>query len=163
MNLRIQQTAFISSVYGYNLIMCLDVIVKWTQIISYIVGAVAAFSAMWVYRSNSRRERARWAERLYSRYYEKKNLKSVRDLLDSTPDDPKVVEFVREDSSAWTDYLNFFEFVAYLQDSKQLSKEDVWALLGYYFECLKRHRCSSDYIRDRKRGFDYLRKLLLGE
>jgi hypothetical protein len=147
----------------YNIDMPLDVVVKWAQIIYYLVGATAAFAAMWVYRSNSRRERVRWAESLYSRFFEKPDLKSVRDLLDSTPNNPKVVDLVTEDSSAWTDYLNFFEFVAYLQASRQLSDKDVWALLGYYFECLKKHECTVKYIRERERGFDYLRKFLFDQ
>jgi hypothetical protein len=143
--------------------MCLDAVAKWAQIVYYIVGAVAAFVAMLVYRSNSRRERVRWAESLYSRFFVEPDLKSVRDVLDAYPNDSKVVDLVTEDSSAWTDYLNFFEFVAYLQASKQLSDKDVWALLGYYFECLKKHESSAKYIRDKEKGFDYLRKSLFEE
>ncbi len=140
-----------------------DVIVKWTQIVSYTVGAGAAVCAIWVYRNNSRRERARWAESLYSRFFEREDLKHVRDLLDCNSGDPQVSELVTRETSSWTDYLNFFEFMAYLQTSKQLSPRDVQALFGYYLECLKRHREVVEYIRNKEKGYEYLRKSLLNE
>lgn len=137
--------------------------VKVVQIGSNVAGVFAAFWAVLVYRSNSRRERARWAESLYSRFYEKDELKRVRDLLDCEPGTRQVSEMVNVESSAWTDYLNFFEFVAYLQSSKQLSKHDVEALFSYYLECLKRHPEVVAYIRKKEKGYEYLRKVLLNE
>ena len=140
--------------------MQLDVILKGAQICANVAAAIAALWALRVYRSNSRRERARWAETLYARFFEKSDLKDIREIVDSNADDPKVEELVSNETAAWTDYLNFFEFVAYLQESKQLSKEDVGALLGYYLECLKRHRSCRDYIQDKGKGFEHLRALL---
>jgi len=141
--------------------MCLDVVLKLVQIASYIATVCAAFWAVFVYRNNARRERARWAESLYARFFEKGELKKVRDQLDCTRDDPKVAELVTKESSEWTDYLNFFEFVAYLQSTKQLSGQDVQALFGYYIECLKRHSAVLKYVQKEEKSFDYLRRLLL--
>lgn len=115
---------------------------------------------MLVYGDNARRERARWAENLYSRFYVEPHLKGVRDLLDCDSDDPKVEELVNNDGADWTDYLNFFEFVQYLRESKQLSDEDVQALFGYYLACLKKHHATMTYISDSGKGFDYLRRLV---
>jgi hypothetical protein len=143
-----------------NAFMALDQVLKGIQIISYIVGAAAAVSAVFVYRNNSRRERARWVESLYSRFFEKSELKQVRDALDCNANDEKVNVLVAEEGSAWTDYLNFFELVAYLQESRQVAAEDVKALFEYYIGCLKRHRAAIDYIRDETKGFKYLRRLL---
>ena len=133
------------------------------QIGSYIAGVFAAFWAVLVYRSNSRRERARWAESLYARFYEREELKVVRDLLDCAVGDKQVAELVRSESSAWTDYLNFFEFMAYLQSSKQLSKRDVEALFRYYLDCLKKHPEVAAYIRNKEKGYEHLRRILLNE
>ena len=138
-------------------------IAKAVQMGSYIAGVFAAFWAVMVYQSNSRRERARWAESLYSRFFEREDLKHVRDLLDCNSGDPQVSELVTTETSSWTDYLNFFEFMAYLQTSKQLSGRDVQALFGYYLECLKRHREVVEYIRNKEKGYEYLRKSLLNE
>jgi len=143
--------------------LCLDTALKVVQIISYAAAACAAIAALLVYKSNSRRERARWAESLYSKFFEQIGLKAVREVLDSVAGDPRVRELVTNESSDWTDYLNFFEFVAYLRSSRQLSERDVQALFGYYLECLKRHPVVVEYIRDRSKGFDYLRELLAHE
>ena len=140
--------------------MSLDQVAKCVQIVSYLAAATAAVSAVFVYRSNSRRERARWVESLYARFFEKNELKQVRDVLDCNSDDDKVSLLVSEEGSAWTDYLNFFELVAYLQESNQVAAKDVNALFEYYLGCLKRHRATIEYVRDEKKGFKYLRRLL---
>lgn len=130
------------------------------QVASSIAGIVAVFWALWVYRSNSRRERARWAEALYARFYERAELKGVRDKLDCAPGDAAVANLVTEEPAALTDYLNFFEFVAYLQSSKQLSKANVQALFSYYLECLRQHKEVAAYVQSQEKGFEYLRKIL---
>lgn len=61
----------------------------------------------------------------------------MRDTLDCDSDNAKVNALVSEEGSTWTDYLNFFELVAYLRESKQLAAEDVKALFEYYIGCLK--------------------------
>ena len=142
--------------------MPLDV-VKLIQTLSSLAGITAAFWALRVYHSNSRRERARWAEDLYSRFYEKEGLKLVRDMLDCDAGDPKVSQLVVDESSAWTDYLNFFEFVAYLESSKQLSQQDVEALFSYYLDCLRQHPEVAAYIRNRAKGYENLRRQLFRE
>jgi hypothetical protein len=154
-------TAFSRSIQ-FAAAMALDV-VKAVQIGSYIAGVFAAFWAVLVYRNNSRRERARWAEGLYSRFYEKDELKRVRDLLDCDAGTAEVAKLVTVESSDWTDYLNFFEFVAYLQSSKQLSKGDVDALFSYYLGCLKRHPEVVAYVRNKEKGYEFLSKVLLNE
>lgn len=83
----------------------LDTVVKLVQIASYIASTVAAVWAFVVYRGNSRRERARWAEGLYSRFFEREELKKVRDLLDTDADDTQVQDLVTNETSDWTDYL----------------------------------------------------------
>lgn len=56
------------------------------QIVYYVAGTIgvlgtllAACLALCVYHRNSDLERARWATSLYEKFYEKKDLKSVRD------------------------------------------------------------------------------------
>ena len=72
-------------------------------------------------------------------------------------------ELVAKESAAWTDYLNFFEFMAYLQSSKQLSRRDVDALFSYYLGCLKKHPEAAAYIRNPAKGYENLRKQLFDE
>jgi uncharacterized membrane protein YwzB len=144
--------------------MSLESVQAIVQIVSSVAGIGAAFWALFVYRSNSRRERARWAESLYSRFYEKAELKDIRERLDCEPGDEAgdaaVADLVAEEPAELTDYLNFFEFVAYLQSSKQLSETDVQALFSYYLECLRKHKTVAAYIEDPKKGFEHLRNTL---
>ena len=71
------------------------------ETIYHIAGSIAALGtlitaifALCVYRSNSRLERARWASTLYERFYEKNDLKDVRNALDCLPDSDSISELV---------------------------------------------------------------------
>jgi hypothetical protein len=52
------------------------------EITSSGLALLGGFWALWVYHGNSRRDRARWADSLYKRFYERPELKAMRDLLD---------------------------------------------------------------------------------
>jgi len=133
----------------------------------YIAGSIAAlgtliaaFFALCVYRSNSRLERARWASTLYERFYEKNDLKDVRTVLDCPPDSDSINELVLREDPKFTDYLNFFEFIAFLERSRQLRDSEVEDLFGYYLACLRRHDRLRTYINDPSNGYEGLAKLL---
>ena len=143
--------------------MGLDSIAKFAQICSYAIGALAAVWAGVVYGQNARRERAKWADSLFDRFFVKADLKQVRDLIDCQANDKTVQDLVAADEPRWTDYLNFFEFVQYLKVSKQLYEQDVQALFGYYLGCLRRHRAIVEYIEKEESGFEYLRDFLKHE
>jgi hypothetical protein len=69
---------------------------------------------------------------------------------------------VRTEDSDLTDYLNFFEFVAYLEGSRQLSKKDVEALVDYYLRLLSKHKNVRRYVLDDRNGYGYLKRLVAG-
>jgi hypothetical protein len=125
------------------------------------LALVTAFVAYRVYRFNSRLERAKWLNTLYERFYEKDELKKVRDILDcDSGESPAVDELVRSESKEFTDYLNFFEFVAVLSKSKQLAEGGVEDLFGYYLDCLAKSRQVRAYIADKAKGYEHLDRLL---
>jgi hypothetical protein len=98
--------------------------------ISSLMAAAGVLLAVRIYRRKSALERATWLSHLYSKFYEAPDLKRIRKVLDDNPSDaPEVEELVRTEDSDLTDYLNFFEFMAYLEGSRQLSEKDVEALL----------------------------------
>jgi hypothetical protein len=140
--------------------MCWEILQDIAKIVSYVGPTIAAFWALYVYWSGARRERAKWAESLYSRFFEKKELKEIREVLDCDPGSPEVAMLVTKESPEFTDYLNFFELVAYLEESRQLKPKDVKALFEYYLGCLKKHQPVMDYISGRSNGFEHLRRLL---
>lgn len=121
---------------------------------SFMLGAVA-------YWRNSRLERARWLANLYSKFYEALDLRMIREILDGNPPDaPAVSKLVEEQDARFTDYLNFFEFMAYLRACGQLSHKDVAALFDYYLRVLSKHKDVRKYVLDEKNGYGYLSRLL---
>lgn len=115
--------------------------------------------AVFVYRKNSDLERAKWQASLYEKFYEKDNLKEIREILDCDDEiSLEITNLIREESPKFTDYLNFFEFVAFLKKSKQLKMDEVDYLFGYYLDCLSRREDVREYIL--KRGYELLGQLL---
>lgn len=136
-----------------------------SQVIYNLAGSVAALGtlgaaiyAVIVYRRNSRLERARWASSLYEKFYEREQLKEVRELLDCESNQERVDELVLKGKADFTDYLNFFEYVAFLKHSKQLEVEEIEDLFGYYLACLNRHNIVLKYIKEN--GYERLHHLL---
>ena len=126
-----------------------------------LVGAVGALFAIKNYGRNSRLERARWLESLYTKFYEEKELKEVRRHLDcETGTSPEIENMVDQESEGLTDYLNFFEFVALLWKSGQLQQDEIEDLFGYYLDCLDKSRKVRAYIALPAKGYEQLEKLL---
>jgi len=130
------------------------------EIATLIIAVVGAFIASVTYRNNSKRERAKWAVQLFEKFYESDSYKEMRDKLDCTPNAATVQGLVDEESSEFTDYLNFFEMVTFLAKSNQLTKSDVHGLFQYYLNCLKRHRAVMVYLHNEANGFEYLKEFL---
>ena len=124
------------------------------------IAAVAAFFwGIYVYFTNSRLRRAEWIASLYEKFYESKDLKAVRDKLDcGTSPSAEIENLIKEEPRDFTDYLNFFEFVAVLQKSRQLTDSEIEDLFGYYLDCLEYCQPLRDYIGGR--GYEQLDRLL---
>jgi len=129
-------------------------------VVSAVFGVFAALLAVWTYRNNSTRERAQWAVQLYEKFYESDQYRRMREALDCASNTREVSDLVGSERADFTDYLNFFELMAYLAESKQLSKGDILALFDYYLRCLKRHDVVMRYIENEQKGFERLSALL---
>jgi hypothetical protein len=129
--------------------------------ISSLMAAAGVLLAVRIYRRKSALERATWLSHLYSEFYEAPDLKRIRKVPDDNPSDaPEVEELVRTEDSDLTDYLNFFEFMAYLEGSRQLSEKDVEALFDYYLRLLSKHKNVRRYVLDDRNGYGYLKRLV---
>lgn len=126
----------------------------------YTSAVLAAIGALWIYRRNSLLEQAKWALQLYEKFYEAGNYKQIRDALDCDPDSLDVNRLVEREDPQFTDYLNFFELVAFLAESGQLTNQQVETLFSYYLKNLKKHASVQNYVNDQRKGFEKLRKLL---
>jgi hypothetical protein len=131
-------------------------------IVYYLVGSVGIALAAYSYRRNSRLEEARWLLRLFEKFYEEPRYKTIRDALDCDIESGahSVSDLVSRESADFTDYLNFFEFVAVLVQSRQISRRQIERLFQYYLECIKMHKAVREYIADKGKGYEQLRALL---
>lgn len=127
-----------------------------------IAAVIAAAAAVWgicVYFLNSRLRRAEWLSTLYEKFYENSHLKKVREVLDCEGgESADMSALVREEPAEFSDYLNFFEFVAVLKKSGQLKSDEVEDLFGYYLDCLEQSREVRAYVA--KKGYERLDQLL---
>ena len=137
-----------------------EIIYTTAATISAVGTALAAGFAAFVYRRNSTLERAKWASSLYDKFYQATTLKQMRDRLDCLNDSDSVNEIVIREEPSFTDYLNFFEFIAFLKASKQLKDSEIEALFGYYLDCLNRHDRVKQYISNPENGYEGLADLL---
>lgn len=130
------------------------------------LGIVPAWLAWWSYRQKVKLDRAKWMKELYEKFYERSDLKVVRDLVDSNEEEvtkrAELDKLIEEERPEFTDYLNFFEFLGYLEESKQARKEDVLGMFHYYLVSIKEKKNEKivKYIRNRTKGFEKLEKLL---
>ncbi len=79
---------------------------------------------------------------------------------DSPVEEAELAAKVADEDPEFTDFLNFFELVAYLTAIRTLSRGDAEALLGYYFELLQQKPLVSAYIEMKAKSFENLRTYL---
>ena len=134
-------------------------------IIGVIITAIGVIWAVYVYRRNSKLERVKWIANLYEKFYEKDDLKVIREILDcqvsedgQSKQEKKVALIVEEETKDFTDYLNFFELIAFLKKNKQLTIEQISDLFGYYLECFERHKIVREYLVPH--GYELLDEML---
>lgn len=122
-------------------------------------GGVAAVWGLLKYRQSVGLEKAKWMKELYDKFYERAELKTTREILDGN-DAQKVLEIVQSEDPRFTDYLNFFEFLGYLSESKQIGRDEVIGMFDYYLQNLRSHQVVMEYISKPEKGFEKLRALL---
>jgi hypothetical protein len=129
------------------------------EIIGIAVTLAGGIWAVWTYHQSLMLQRAKRVKELYDKFYEHKELKGVRNLLDSG-DDQQIRSMVAEEGPAFTDYLNFFEFLGYLWESEQIKKCEILGLFDYYLRNLRQNEAVAVYIADPTKGFEKLQRLL---
>lgn len=98
-------------------------------------------------RDRAKLEKAQWLSELFRSFYEKDNYKKIRRMIDFDElgdirlllqeDQKPRPQFSPENQQLFdefTDYMNLFEFVAYLKNLDQLDSEDIKAMFAYYLE-----------------------------
>jgi hypothetical protein len=142
------------------------------------LGAIGlAGLAVWARQSYRRQvnvEQMRWLQQLYDGFYNSDRYKSIRQIIDfdeleqtlellrrgdADPHQLSLPERAQVDEL--TDYLNFFEWLAFLEEEKQLTFTQLDTMFGYYLARLlqvDKNRQLRKYIQEK--GYEQLNGLL---
>lgn len=139
--------------------MTLDVSIK---MFAAAVAAISAGFAVQTYARNTRTKAAEFLVSLHKAFFVDATYQAMKELLDCSGEEEKrrLATAVDEESAAFTDFLNFFELVAYLTEIGTLTMDDTNALLGYYLDKLAASPVVLRYVRRSSTGFESLRRLL---
>ncbi|HEY6306212.1 MAG TPA: hypothetical protein VI488_07095 [Candidatus Angelobacter sp.] len=135
---------------------------------------ITAWVAYKNYSYHTQLERLKWLSQLFESFYSSDRYRAVRQQIDFDDIEGLLSLLRRSDSEPaelrseeraqvdlFTDYLNFFEWIAFLESKEQLAFEDVDAMFNYYLKRLLQvdhERQLRRYIREK--GFERLHRLL---
>jgi hypothetical protein len=136
------------------------------------IGGLLAFEE---YAERTKAEQIRWLAELFSRLFQDKLYRRMRQKVDYDDLDD-IAELLEKNKQAgaefsqeerdlldeFTDYLNFFEMMAFLSKSGKIKVEDVAQIFDYYlrrFGEIKQQKAIMEYLE--KDGFENLRQLLV--
>lgn len=105
-------------------------------------------------------EQSKWAAQLSERFFGSQ-FREVREVIDvDEKGSAPLQKWIREEDERLTECLNLFELIAYLEESKQITWEDVQAIFCYYLRCLKSHEALRNYLRLPNKSYEKLERLL---
>ena len=144
--------------------------------ITVIVLVPAACWTLWLYRKSKKKESAKWLQELFTSFYLGKDFYSIRTALefDSETKVRPIVERVltddnvnatKEEQSLLCDLdnlLNYFEFILYLQERKQIKRSDCDALFDYWFGLLKQPENAYLRFYCRHCGYEEICQMIAG-
>lgn len=122
--------------------------IYWAVILEWLIKLAAAIAAVVAiaitvlnYRTQTKLKQAEWLKSLFEKFFENTTYKEVRGWLEYGRLHEKLMaedQQSREMSEEkFTDFLNFFEFIAVLYARKHLTGEQVSDVFGYYLSKIK--------------------------
>lgn len=144
-------------------------VIEYLQAAGVLTAIIVGWNALRTFEHTVRLKRAEWLDKLHSKFYESENYKRIRRILDYQlePDYEQLERAVSrkkidEESCVlaenFVDFLNFFEYIAALRRTGQLSDEEIFMLFEYYLRLLNRRPFVVEYVK--KYGFENLSQLL---
>jgi len=125
-------------------------------VIILVPGAVWTF---WIYRKSKKKESAEWLHKIFTSFYLSNDIYPIRTAIEFESETKlrPVIERMLVDEGAETTneerkvlcdvdtLLNYFEFILYLEETKQISRADCEKLFDYWFSLL--NKPSLAYLR----------------
>jgi len=130
--------------------------------IALLFAAASVTYAIRTHRFDANTNRSEFLLQLHRVFFFDETYRPIRRLLDDSGDHTReqLQTAIREESQELTDFLNFFELVAYFEANDTLRSNDVQALLGYYLDLLKADSEVLHYVTSDGKSFEYLSGLL---
>jgi hypothetical protein len=125
----------------------------WIQATAYFVGIAAAAISALQYLKNSQRERSRWLFEQYLRFYSNPILKEMAERIDWGETRFTKDESQRELWGKLDEYLNFFEFIAYLRTKEQLRPDEIEYMFDYPLQQIASDKNVAQYFM--RKGYSY--------
>jgi hypothetical protein len=140
-----------------------------------LAASYAGVQAIKEYRERSKSERMSHLSDFFEKFYENRRFKRIRQKIDYgefseikallEKDSSSKPEFDQEERDLFddfTDYLNFFEMIAYWKECDQIREDEMKAMFDYYMRGLAEIP-DADYLMDylKKANFEYLKELLV--
>jgi hypothetical protein len=154
----------------------LQVIRQFLPEIGTAVGLITAALAYRNYHKQTKLERLKWLQQLYESFYKDNRYRPMRQRIDFDDLDDllpllrknetrseKLSQAQRDQLDEFTDYLNFFEWIAFLEHKGQLPFKDLDVMFNYYLcrivQIDKQHQNKiSKYIKEN--GYEQFLRLL---
>ncbi len=133
----------------------------WIDIVIKALALIGVYVAAINYRSQRIIKKGEWLKSLFEKFYESPTYKEVRRWLDNKELETKINSddnSVTDNDEKFTDFLNFFEFIANLEQDHQITRSDVVNLFDYYLRQIKKSPVCMEWIK--KYGFEKLDALL---
>lgn len=106
----------------------------WIDIVIKALALIGVYVAAINYRSQRIIKKGEWLKSLFEKFYESPTYKEVRRWLDNKELETKINSddnSVTDNDEKFTDFLNFFEFIANLEQDHQITRSDVVNLFDY--------------------------------
>lgn len=134
---------------------------EWIDIIFKALALISVYIAAISYRRQRIIRKGEWLKSLFEKFYENPTYKDVRRWLETKELETKINSednLVSADDEKFTDFLNFFEFIANLENDHQITTTDALNLFDYYLHQIRNSPVCMQWIH--KYGFDKLDGLL---
>jgi gamma-glutamylcyclotransferase (GGCT)/AIG2-like uncharacterized protein YtfP len=143
-------------------------------VIILVPGAVWTF---WIYRKSKKKESAEWLHKIFTSFYLSNDIYPIRTAIEFESETKlrPVIERMLVDEGAETTkeerkvlcdidtLLNYFEFILYLEETKQISRTDCEKLFDYWFCLLKKPSLAYLRLYCHRFGYEGICEKVTGE
>jgi gamma-glutamylcyclotransferase (GGCT)/AIG2-like uncharacterized protein YtfP len=145
--------------------------------IAILILGPAAFWTVWIYRKSKKKESAEWLHKLFTSFYLTEDIYPIRKAIEfesETKLRPIIERMLINEGADTTEeerrvlcdvdtLLNYFEFILYLEETKQISRADCEKLFDYWFSLLTKPSLAYLRLYCHRFGYEGICEKITGE